>query len=710
MSLEYDRLGMMSITDGLNERQAEAVVHTGGPLVIIAGAGSGKTRVLTHRMAWLIEEGMKPWEILAITFTNKAAGEMKERIVGMLGEKVTSDMWVSTFHSSCVRILRSHAEKLGYRKDFSIYDSSDSVRVVRDVMRDLDMDTKENPPAGFQSIISSFKNQGMDALKFEEEAVHPKKDEILPIFMKYEKKLFESNAMDFDDLLLNVVKVFEDQPSVLKAYREKFQHVLVDEYQDTNVVQNRMIVLLTEGREGITIVGDEAQSIYKFRGADFRNLVEFKERFPAATIVKLEQNYRSTQNILDTANRVISHNAVREEKTLWSDNPDGEEVKFIEHDTERTEASFVVNEIRRLVNQGYEWADFAVFYRMNAMSRILEETFVEADVPHKVIGGMRFYDRKEIKDMLAWLRVVVNPSDELAVRRAIAAPKRGVGDGTLNKVVTKAAESRVSFYDALRSAGIGGKAGKGIGSFTNVIDMVRVGGESQPEKVLQLILDESGYLDILLNEDTPEAQGRVENLKEMVSAASEFETISEYLHHVSLLSDADSIDADEAVKLMTLHTSKGLEFPVVFIVGLEESVFPHSRSLDSEEDIEEERRLMYVGVTRAEKILYVNWCDTRWMFNNVMQNPKSRFVSEAKGLESKVGGVRIKDEPTPSVSLKTSSTWNVGDKAHHKTWGMGTVVSLSGEGGDSEIVMNFDNTEIGEKTLLLAWAPIVKIS
>jgi DNA helicase-2/ATP-dependent DNA helicase PcrA len=735
------------LLEGLNPVQAEAVTHVDGPLLIVAGAGSGKTRVLTHRIAHLIRDhGVSPFEVLAITFTNKAADEMKHRVGALVGP-VAEKMWVSTFHSACVRILRRDADKLGYPKQFTIYDQADANRLTSYVIRDFGLDPKKFPPRAVHATISAAKNDHVSADAFAERAGVIYERKIADIFREYQSRLQRAGAMDFDDLLTNTVALFQRHPDVLESYRRRFKHVLVDEYQDTNTVQNEMVLLLTKEHRNVCVVGDGDQSIYRFRGADMTNILEFENAFPDVTIVVLEQNYRSTQTILDAANAVIGNNLSRKPKELWTDRGDGNPIVRYHGDDEVDEAQWVTREIAKLHDGGdVRWSDIAVFYRTNAQSRVVEESLTRMGVPYKVIGGTRFYDRREVKDALAYLKAVINPQDEVSVKRILNTPKRGIGDSSIGKLDAFASSRGISFTDALRhadDAGITGTAVKGIARYLELVDGVAdLAADDQPAPLLQALLDRSGYLIELQEERTIEAEGRLENLAELVGSAEEAESIDQFLEQVSLVSDADEIDGDDSqVMLMTIHAAKGLEFPVVFIMGLEEGVFPHLRSIGEPEEMEEERRLAYVAITRAQERLYLSHAWSRTLFGGTQYNPPSRFLDEiparlveaieqrrpsrggrtygSGGYGSRGAGIEANKDRIVERALRGSSGGTgpakhgaealglkVGDDVVHATFGEGVILLIEGEGDKAETVIRFPG--IGEKRLLLSWAPIKK--
>ncbi|NLD77918.1 MAG: DNA helicase PcrA [Acidimicrobiales bacterium] len=750
-----------SLVDGLNPVQAEAVTHAEGPLLVVAGAGSGKTRVLTHRIAHLIEQGVSPFEILAITFTNKAAQEMRERVGALVGP-VAEKMWVSTFHAACVRILRRDGHRLGYPSSFTIYDQADAQRLTGYVIRDLGLDSKRFPTRSVHATISAAKNDdiGPDAYRDRAEQIFERK--IADIYAEYQARLLKAGAMDFDDLLRNTVELLRTEPEVLDHYRRRFQHVLVDEYQDTNRVQNELVLQLAGDHHNVCIVGDSDQSIYRFRGADIRNILEFEEAFPDATVIVLEQNYRSTQTILDAANSVIANNASRKPKELWTDEGEGHAIIRYHADDESDEGQWVAHEIAKLHDSGqHSWGDVAVFYRTNAQSRVVEEHLLRAGIPYKVVGGTRFYDRREVKDALSYLKAVVNPADEVAVKRVLNVPKRGIGDSTVGRLDAWAAMNGLSFMQAVRrhdEAGISGRAVKGIEAFLKLIDSVETMVEQGPAPMLEALLEHSGYAAELQAEHSVEAEGRLENLAELVGSAREAESVDQFLEQVSLVADSDQIpDDDSQVVLMTLHSAKGLEFPAVFLIGLEDGVFPHLRSLTEPHELEEERRLAYVGITRARERLYLSHAWSRTIFGSTQYNPPSRFLDEipqrlVQAIEGNRRSSRSGAWADAASMTSTQSSWGerprrqsrisserraanrerrvdqaiaaglasqaeaaagppagdfrIGEDVVHGKWGEGVVVDLRGTGDKTEITVNFPT--VGQKVLLLAWAPLKK--
>jgi DNA helicase-2/ATP-dependent DNA helicase PcrA len=620
----------------LNPDQLDAVVHRGGPLLVVAGAGSGKTRVLTHRIAHLIHEGVPASSILAITFTNKAADEMKHRVAALVGPMVKA-MWVCTFHSACVRILRAHGDALGYPRTFSIYDQSDAQRLAGYVIRDLGLDAKRFPPRAVHGQISIWKNELVTPEEALVKADNPFSRKHAEVYVDYQARLAKAGAMDFDDLLMKTVQLFREHPDVLAHYQQRFQHVLVDEYQDTNMAQNEIALSLAAHSGQVTIVGDGDQSVYGWRGADVRNILQFEEAFDDVTTIILDQNYRSTQTILDAANAVIRNNPDRKEKHLWSEKGGGDRIMRYHAEDEGDEATFVARTMQSVQRESHAmWKEMAAFYRTNAQSRVLEEAFMRFGIPYKVIGGTRFYDRREIKDAMAYLRAVVNPADEVSIKRVLNVPKRGVGESSVGKLDAFAKADGITFADAMRhaqEAGLTGPAARGVESFVRLLDEMSVLADQEgtgPGDLLQAVMDGSGYLAELEAEmeGSVEAAGRLENIGEMIGSAREFTRIDEFLEQVALVADTDEIDDDDKVVLMTLHSAKGLEYPVVFLVGMEEGLFPSSRSLTEPTQMEEERRLAYVGITRAQQKLFVSHAWSRQLFGTTNYSPPSRFLDE----------------------------------------------------------------------------------
>lgn len=728
----------------LNPDQQDAVLHPSGPLLVVAGAGSGKTRVLTHRVAHLINQGTHPMRILAITFTNKAAGEMRERVEALVG-KVAERMWVSTFHAACVRILRMQAEQIGYPKTFSIYDQQDAQRLVGYVVRDRGLDAKRFPARGVHARISLWKNELISPEQALLNADNVFDTKYAEIYREYQSRLLKAGAMDFDDLLINTVKLFREHKDVLVQYQQRFEHILIDEYQDTNVAQNAIVMMLADAHHNVCVVGDTDQSVYRFRGADFRNILQFETAFPEVTVVVLAQNYRSTQTILDAANAVITNNAERKPKELWTELGQGERVVRFYADDEYHEANWVISQLSKLKKtHEHDWREMAVFYRTNAQSRILEESLMQAGVPYKVIGGTRFYDRREIKDALAYIRCAANPLDEVSLKRILNVPKRGIGDTTVDRLDAYANKEQIAFALALRrtaDAGIGGAAAKGIASFVALIDDLESHLGQGPGPVLRHALEASGYMSELQAEGTVESDGRYENLAELIGSASEFTQVDEFLEQVALVADTDQLDSDNHVTLMTLHSAKGLEFEAVFIVGMEEGIFPHSRALVDQNELEEERRLAYVGITRAKQKLSLSHAWSRNLYGSKQYNPPSRFLDEIPGellqregsTDSGADEGRGSYRPRPDQVTGKKIEWTratvpkyrrdgdavgdltgansglkVGDDVEHPSFGEGVIINIRGSGESVEATIEFVNH--GKKHLALAWAPLKKIN
>ena len=738
-----------SLLEGLNPQQRAAVVHEGSPLLIVAGAGSGKTRVLTHRIAYLLaERGVTPWEILAITFTNKAAGEMAGRAAALTGSRARA-MWLLTFHSACVRILRREASRFGYPSSFSIYDQADSQRLMALVCRELDLDTKYHPPRAMANQVSSLKNELIDYETLAAGATGYREKALAEAYAEYQRRLVAAGAMDFDDLIMVTVNLLQAFPDVAAEYRARFRHVLVDEYQDTNHAQ---YVLVTElagqllpGSDRadpasppaeLCVVGDADQSIYAFRGATIRNIDEFERDFPGAQVILLEQNYRSTQNILAAANAVVSRNPGRVPKRLWSEAGDGPPITGYVADSEHDEAAFVAEEVDRLADEGLALpGQVAVFYRTNAQSRVFEEVFIRAGLPYKVVGGVRFYERREVRDLLAYLRLISNPDDEVSLRRVLNVPKRGIGDRAEECVVAMASRHRISFARALaRPADIpdlAARSARAIEAFNELIGGLRESAQagSPVGDLADAVLERSGYLAELQASTDLQDESRIENLKELVSVAREYDsrspdgTLPDFLEQVALVADADQIPDGEdhggLVTLMTLHTAKGLEFPVVFLTGLEENVFPHERSSGDERELAEERRLAYVGITRAEQRLYLTRAVARTWFGRPAYHKQSRFLGEIP--ENLIEWRRDAAAAAPSASERLARRPGVqalgnravpslspGDRVNHDSYGLGTVLSVEGRGDDPEAKIDFGG-DYGIKHLVLRYAPLEKL-
>ncbi|AYC39103.1 MULTISPECIES: DNA helicase PcrA [Streptomyces] len=764
-------LDAAALLDGLNENQRAAVVHSGTPLLIVAGAGSGKTRVLTHRIAHLLgERRVHPGQILAITFTNKAAGEMKERVEQLVGPRANA-MWVMTFHSACVRILRRESKKLGFTSSFSIYDAADSKRLMALVCRDLDLDPKKFPPKSFSAKISNLKNELIDEEDFAAQAADGFEKTLAQAYALYQSRLREANALDFDDLIMTTVNLLRAFPDVAEHYRRRFRHVLVDEYQDTNHAQYALVRELVGTSEHpvdvppsehdlppaeLCVVGDADQSIYAFRGATIRNILQFEEDYPDATTILLEQNYRSTQTILTAANAVIERNESRRPKNLWTNAGAGARITGYVADTEHDEAQFVADEIDRLTDAGDAKAgDVAVFYRTNAQSRVFEEVFIRVGLPYKVVGGVRFYERKEVRDVLAYLRVLANPEDSVPLRRILNVPKRGIGDRAEAMIDALSQREKISFPQALKRVdeayGMAARSTNAVKRFNVLMEELRTIVESGagPATVLEAVLERTGYLAELQASTDPQDETRIENLQELAAVALEFEqesgegeetgSLSDFLERVALVADSDQIpDEDEdgsgVITLMTLHTAKGLEFPVVFLTGMEDGVFPHMRALGQTKELEEERRLAYVGITRARERLYLTRSSLRSAWGQPSYNPPSRFLEEipaqhvdwkrtgataapagpVSGIAASLSSSRSRSSASGASGFATRRTSEkpvvalaVGDRVTHDQFGLGTVVGVKGTGANAEATIDFG--EAKPKRLLLRYAPVEKL-
>lgn len=727
------------LLDGLNKEQQQAVKTTEGPLLIMAGAGSGKTRVLTHRIAYvLLEKGVNPYNILAITFTNKAAREMKERIAAILGG-AADDIWISTFHSMCVRILRRDIDRIGINRNFTILDTADQLSVIKGIIKDKNIDPKKFDARGILGSISSAKNELIDAKEYSKLVGNYYEKIVSDVFEEYEKRLLKNHSLDFDDLIMKTIQLFHRVPEVLEYYQRKFQYIHVDEYQDTNKAQYKLVNLLAAKFKNLCVVGDSDQSIYGWRGADIANILSFEKDYPNAKVILLEQNYRSTKNILHAANEVIANNANRKPKNLWTENMQGEKIRYYRADSEQGEALFVTGKIKELVDHSErKYSDIAILYRTNAQSRAMEEMFVKANIPYTIVGGTKFYDRKEIKDILAYLRLVANPDDDISLTRIINVPKRGIGATSLDRIAQYALLHDISMFSALGEVehiGLAAKATKACAEFYHLIkDLNQMQEYLSVMELTEEMIKRTEYKEMLKAEKTLEAESRLENIEEFLSVTKNFQETSEdktliaFLTDLALVADIDQMDKEEnnkeAVVLMTLHSAKGLEFPVVFLIGLEEGVFPHSRSLMDEGEMEEERRLMYVGVTRAEEELYITNAQLRTLFGRTNMNPASRFIAEIpdeliEGLNEKRKQPATQESrttrpvhrpvtrPIQTTTGGESFGWKVGDKASHKKWGVGTVVSVKGEGDSLELDIAFPNP-VGIKRLLAKFAPIEK--
>ncbi len=739
---------MNNMLDKLNERQKEAVLATEGPVLVLAGAGSGKTTVLVNRIAYMIsEKHIRPWNILAITFTNKAAREMKDRIERLLGD-TAKDMWIGTFHSVCVRILRSCIDLLGYSRDFVIYDTADTKTVMKECLRELDIDEKSFPVRNVLSIISNAKNDLMDAATFENVYKSDYRMSIIAkIYYRYQTKLRKNNAVDFDDIILNTVKILSENPDVLSKYQDKFQYILVDEYQDTNNSQYLLINLLAQANRNLCVVGDDDQSIYKFRGANIGNILNFEDDYSDVQKITLDQNYRSTQNILDAANSVISNNKGRMGKSLWTSNGDGNKVFVYTGTNEYDEARYIARQIKKHFDEQGSFSDCAILYRTNAQSRVIEEMLMRESVPYKVLSGLRFYDRKEIKDIIAYLRVVYNPNDDVSLARIINEPKRKIGNATLEKARNIAREKETSLYDVISHADDYPEfktAIKKLLAFSEIIQsLIKLKDTVTIEDLTGRILNDTGYMPALVMEDTTESKTRIENLGEFISVITEFEkneetgnTLGEFLENISLVSDIDGYDENEdSAVLMTIHSAKGLEFPIVFLSGLEEGLFPGMRSMESDDDIEEERRLCYVAITRAKEQLYITKTISRTIHGKTMPTTASRFFKEIPveyledktTLQPKVAkvmqdlGVRNASATKKEVymtkgfgsSVKSSgstdySKFKAGDTVEHRTFGRGEILKATPCGNDCILEIQFES--IGFKRLMAAFAKVKKIN
>lgn len=738
----------MELLKNLNDRQREAVMHTGGPLLVLAGAGSGKTRVLTTKVAnMILNQGMEPYRILAITFTNKAAQEMKERVAALVPENVR-DLWVCTFHAACMRILRSQVSFAGYSKNYSVYDDGDQQTVIKSCLKELSIDEKRFPPRSISASISQAKNRLMTPDQFEDQAFDYFTRVVSKVYQMYQEKLISNNALDFDDILMVTVRLLKENPSLLKYYQNKFRYILVDEYQDTNHAQYVLVNMLARDHRNICVVGDPDQGIYSWRGANIKNILDFEKDYPDARVITLEQNYRSTQTILDAANQVIKNNPDRKEKKLWTAAGAGAPVVFYTGDTERSEAEFVAGRIEKLhVGKDIKYCDIAIFYRTNAMSRALEEVFVRRGLPYRIIGGVRFYERKEIKDLMAYLRLVDNPADAVSLTRIINVPKRGIGDVSLQKILTFAGEQGLDCVEALLAAsqiaGLSGKARKACELLGKALKETALRASATTVTgVVMEILDSTGYWAELEAEKTVESATRQENLKEFMTVTGQFDrnaeekTLTEFLGTVALVADVDSYDQEsDQVSMITLHSAKGLEFPVVFLIGMEEGIFPHSRTLDQPDEMHEERRLAYVGITRAKEIIYLTRCWQRTLYGTTRFNQPSRFLEEIpKHLTTTEDPIDFVDgspppvEPMPGrfrnngIMADTAgggrfpgrreknirvNNYCEGDNVRHAKWGLGTVMDVRGMGDSAELKIEFP--ELGTKTLLAKYAPLEKV-
>jgi len=736
---------MGDLLQGLNKEQQQAVKHTDGPLLIMAGAGSGKTRVLTHRIAYLLDEKeVAPRNVLAITFTNKAAREMRQRVHKLVG-KGSDQIWVSTFHSMCVRILRRDIDRIGYNQSFTILDSSDQLSVIKQVLKNLNIDPKKFDPRAMLGQISAAKNELMTPEEYNNKVGNFYERQVGQIYEGYQKMLQKNQSLDFDDLIMQTIHLFKRVPEVLEYYQRRFQYIHVDEYQDTNHAQYFLVKQLANRFQNLCVVGDSDQSIYRWRGADIANILSFEKDYPAARTVFLEQNYRSTKSILAAANKVIERNTGRKPKNLWTENTDGKNIEYFQGATEQEEALFVTEKIQQLTREeGFSANDIAILYRTNAQSRAIEDTLMKSTIAYQMVGGTKFYERKEIKDMVAYLRLITNPDDDLSFERVVNEPKRGIGKTSVDRLRAYATEHDISFYQAVKEVdfiGVTKRAAIALAEFGTLIRTLTQQQEFlTATDMVEAVLERTGYEEMLKKEQTIESQSRLENLEEFMTVTKDFEATSEedktlvaFLTDLALIADIDSVDEEEAenepkITLMTLHAAKGLEFPAVFLIGLEENVFPHSRSMMDDEEMEEERRLAYVGITRAERELYLTHAKMRTLYGRTNMNPVSRFIHEIPedlidGMEqskAKMFGSlsRPKAKPSPSPlkrkaqKMQTttgaeSETWGPGDKAAHKKWGVGTVVKVQGEGEAMELDIAFP-APTGIKRVLAKFAPITK--
>ncbi|WP_180530009.1 DNA helicase PcrA [Staphylococcus haemolyticus] len=728
---------MNSLVNNMNKEQSEAVRTTEGPLLIMAGAGSGKTRVLTHRIAYLLDEkDVSPYNILAITFTNKAAKEMKERVEQLVGEEAQV-IWMSTFHSMCVRILRRDPDRIGIERNFTIIDPTDQKSVIKDVLKNENIDSKRFEPRMFIGAISNLKNE----LKTPEDAINEANDfhsqMVATVYSGYQRQLTRNEALDFDDLIMKTIQLFERIPDALEYYQNKFQYIHVDEYQDTNKAQYTLVKLLASKFKNLCVVGDSDQSIYGWRGADIQNILSFEEDYPDAKTIFLEQNYRSTKTILTAANEVIKHNSERKPKGLWTANTGGEKIKYYEAMTERDEAEYVVREIMKHRKAGKDYSDMAILYRTNAQSRVLEETFMKSNLPYTMVGGQKFYDRKEIKDLLSYLRVVANSNDEISLQRIINVPKRGIGPSSVEKIQRYANDNNISMFDALAEVdfiGLSKKVTQECIKFYELIqNLIKEQEFLEVSEIVVEILDKSGYRDMLEREQTLESRSRLENIDEFMSVPKDYEentpleeqSLINFLTDLSLVADIDEAQIESGVTLMTMHSAKGLEFPIVFLMGMEESLFPHIRAIKSDDDheMEEERRICYVAITRAEEVLYITHATSRMLYGRSQSNMPSRFLREIPEDLLETPSKQQRQTITPKTSTKqpkrgfskrttsskkqvSASDWKIGDKVTHKSWGEGMVSNVNEKNGSVELDIIFKSE--GPKRLLAQFAPIEK--
>ena len=732
---------------GMNDKQSEAVMQTEGPVLVMAGAGSGKTRVLTHRIAYLIDEKeVNPWNILAITFTNKAAREMKERVANLLGS-AAEDVWISTFHSMCVRILRRDIDLIGYNKQFTIIDAQEARTLMKRILKEENIDPKQYDPKMLLGTISNAKNATTTPEEYEASAQTPYEEIVALCYKRYQQELRFNQSVDFDDLIMLTLRLFAEHPDVLEHYQQKFQYIHVDEYQDTNHAQYQLVQALARRFRNLCVVGDSDQSIYGWRGADMENILNFEEDYPDAKVILLEQNYRSTKYILDAANQVIENNVNRKAKKLWTDNDTGEKITYYHGLTDREEVSFVVEQIQAYLQQGKSYNDFAVLYRTNAQSRLIEEMLLKSNIPYTMIGGQKFYERKEIRDILAYLNVLANSQDSLSLERIINVPKRGIGATSVDKIRHFATMHNLSMLQAIEQIemiDVRGKAINALKDFGQLFQSLQKGiANLTITEIVEKVLDESGYLEDLRQQNTLESTNRIENIEEFLTVTQDFDQrlaagqveiedgetpLTVFLNDLALVSDTETDGEVNQVTLMTLHAAKGLEFPVVFLIGLEEGIFPLSRAQFDEDELEEERRLAYVGITRAEEKLFLTNASSRMLYGKTQHNPVSRFVKEIQddvleriGSEPKANQAFVDQKPRRSTyyvqpeqkvvrhakeSAGEQIAWQAGDKVQHKKWGLGTVVSVNGQGKEMEVDVAFESQ--GIKRLLAMYAPISK--
>ncbi|TCP24112.1 ATP-dependent DNA helicase PcrA [Scopulibacillus darangshiensis] len=743
---------LQQLLDGLNPEQKKAVKHSDGPLLLMAGAGSGKTRVLTHRIAYLvIEKEVAPWNVLAITFTNKAAKEMQKRIAELTGP-LANDIWVSTFHSMCVRILRRDVDRIGINRNFSILDSTDQLSVIKKILKDQNIDPKKFTPRSILGTISSAKNEMKTAEDYAKVASNPYEQIVSDVYDEYEKRLRKNHALDFDDLIMTTIHLFQRVPETLAFYQRKFQYIHVDEYQDTNRAQYLLVNMLADRFKNLCVVGDSDQSIYRWRGADIQNILSFEEDYPTAEVILLEQNYRSTKKILEAANYVIKNNHNRRAKKLWTSNDDGQLIEHYQGGTEHEEGHYVAGKMSELYKDGFNYSEMAVLYRTNAQSRVIEETLMKSNIPYRMVGSIKFYDRKEIKDVLAYLRLIANPDDDISLARVVNEPKRGIGAASMDRLADHALRYDLSLIQAIQEVdqtNVSKRAANALAGFgEQIMNWSAMQEYLSVTELVEEVLEQTGYRKALKDEKTLEAESRLENIDEFLTVTQEFEKNNEdksliaFLTELALDSDINQDEeeqaTDDTVTLMTLHSAKGLEFPAVFLIGMEEGIFPHIRALDDEEEMEEERRLAYVGITRAEKALFITNAKLRTLFGRTNMNPASRFIGEipgelvndttpaaesqaqsgAMGHFGKASGFQSRRPQASAMSSrkpflekkvnKTSEDWEVGDQVLHKKWGKGTVVSMKGEGDAVELDIAFPKP-VGLKRLLGSFAPIEKV-